>query len=96
MGKTGSVTWAQVKGVEGQIRLVHANKGKAKKPGPNQKFKRYAILKKISSSQQGDDRRGQRGRRPQRGRRGAESNADVRVRKHIRRSDKSAMGIKTK
>lgn len=94
MGKTGTTTWAQVKGVRGQIRLVPANKGKAKKPGPNQKFKRYALLAKAAS-QQRDDRRGQRGGRGGRGRRG-ESNADVRVRKHIRRSVKSAMGIKTK
>ncbi|MDD3912078.1 MAG: DUF5350 domain-containing protein, partial [Methanocorpusculum sp.] len=44
MGKTGSINWHQVKGVNGQIRLVPQKEGEVKKPGPNQRFKRASIV----------------------------------------------------
>ncbi|HJJ33610.1 MAG TPA: DUF5350 domain-containing protein [Methanocorpusculum sp.] len=86
MGKTGSINWHQVKGVNGQIRLVPQKEGEVKKPGPNQRFKRSSIVSKIESrmanAQQG------RGRGPK--------IADQRVRRRMRRSKASMMGAKAK
>lgn len=86
MGKTGSINWHQVKGVNGQIRLVPQKEGEVKKPGPNQRFKRSSIVSKIESrmanAQQG------RGRGPK--------IADQRLRRRIRRSKASMMGAKAK
>lgn len=93
MGKTGTTTWAQIKGVRGQIRLVRARMGETKKPGPNQRFKSYATLKKVEKSesqQRGRFSRGGRGGR----RRGGREGADARIRKGMARSKKSAMGVK--
>lgn len=87
MGKTGSINWHQVKGVNGQIRLVPQKEGEVKKPGPNQRFKRSSIVAKIESrmanAQQG---RGSRGPKV----------ADERVRRRMRRSKASMMGAKAK
>ena len=97
MGKTGSVKWAQVKGVKGQIRLVPASEGEVKKPGPNQRFKPAAdILKRAS--REGQDSRGRGGRRGGRGGRGrgGAPTMDVRVRRSIRRAKVSALGTKQK
>jgi hypothetical protein len=91
MGKTGTVQWAQVKGVKGQIRLVPASEGEVKKPGPNQRFKPAAdILKRAS--REGQDSRGRGGGRG----RGGAPTMDVRVRRSIRRSKVSALGTKQK
>lgn len=88
MGKTGSTTWAQVKGVKGQIRLVSNRFSDIKKPGPNQRYKQYSTLKKIEKTEsQRPQFRGRRGR-------GRGSGADPRVRKRLPRSKKSAMGVK--
>jgi hypothetical protein len=92
MGKTGTTKWVQIKGVKGQIRLVPNKEGTYKKPGPNQRFKSGSTLKKAMASaaeEQG------RGRRRGRGGRGA-SQVDKRVRRRMRRSQKSVMGLKTK
>ncbi|MDN7012185.1 hypothetical protein FGW20_03840 [Methanoculleus sp. FWC-SCC3] len=96
MGKTGSVQWAQVKGVKGQIRLVPAREGEVKKPGPNQRFKPAAAIKKRESREGQDQRRGGRGGRGGRGRGGRGSVVDVRVRRGIRRAKVSALGTKQK
>lgn len=90
MGKTGSTTWAQVKGVKGQIRLVSARFSDVKKPGPNQRYKQYSTLKKIEKTEsQRPQFRGRGGRG-----RGGGTGADPRVRKRLQRSKKSAMGVK--
>ena len=95
MGKTGSVQWAQVKGVKGQIRLVPASEGEVKKPGPNQRFKPAAVIKKRASREGQDARRGGRGGRG--GRRGGGApTMDPRVRRGIRRAKVSALGTKQK
>ena len=86
MGKTGSINWHQVKGVNGQIRLVPQKEGEVKKPGPNQRFKRASIVSKIESRM---------ANAPQQGRRGPKI-ADQRIRRRIRRSKKSMMGAKAK
>ncbi|MFA7562404.1 MAG: DUF5350 domain-containing protein [Methanoculleus sp.] len=97
MGKTGSVQWAQVKGVKGQIRLVPASEGEVKKPGPNQRFKAMAAIRRRESREGQDQRRGGRGGRGGRGRRGGGApTADVRVRRGIRRAKVSALGTKQK
>mgnify|MGYP003433980089 CR=1 FL=1 len=85
MGKTGSVTWHQIKGVNGQIRLVP--QGEVKKPGPNQRFKRASIVSKIEARMANSQQQG-RGRGPK--------IADQRLRRRIRRSKKSMMGAKAK
>ncbi|HQD26678.1 MULTISPECIES: DUF5350 domain-containing protein [Methanoculleus] len=101
MGKTGSVLWAQVKGVKGQIRLVPASEGEVKKPGPNQRFKPAADIYKRTSRDGQDPRRGGRGGRGRsasgsgRGR-GSAPTMDVRVRRCIRRAKVSALGTKQK
>jgi hypothetical protein len=89
MGKTGTTTWVQVKGVKGQIRLVPGKEGTYKKPGPNQRYKSGAKLKRAQQS--AADRGRGRGRRP-RGRGAPE--VDRRVRRRIKRSIKTVMGSK--
>ena len=86
MGKTGSINWHQIKGVNGQIRLVPQKEGEVKKPGPNQRFKRASIVTKIESRM---------ANAPHQVRRGPKI-ADPRVRRRIRRSKKSMMGAKAK
>ncbi len=94
MGKTGTTKWVQVKGVKGQIRLVPQKEGAYKKPGPNQRFKSGSTLKKAMSSEAEDQGRGRRRGRGARGRGG--SMVDKRVRRRIKRSRKSVMGLKSK
>ncbi|HDR72456.1 MAG TPA: hypothetical protein ENN85_00830 [Methanoculleus sp.] len=95
MGKTGTTKWIQVKGVKGQIRLVPQQEGDYKKPGPNQRFKSGSTLKKAMAGEADDQGRGRRrGGRGARGRGGAM--VDKRVRRRIKRSRKSVMGLKTK
>ncbi|MDD1660617.1 MAG: DUF5350 domain-containing protein [Methanomicrobiales archaeon] len=98
MGKTGTTNWMQVKGVKGQIRLVPQKDAEVKKPGPNQRFKPSATIRKFSrrseEEQQGrGPRRAPRGRGG-RGRRGEMK--DQRLRRRIRRSKVSQMGAKQK
>lgn len=103
MGKTGSVQWTQVKGVKGQIRLVPRAEGEVKKPGPNQRFKAGATLKKLEEAS-GEGHGGYRGRSGGRGGRGggrgrsSESGpvANPMVRKVMRRSKASILGAKQK
>ena len=75
MGKTGSINWHQIKGVNGQIRLVPQKEGEVKKPGPNQRFKRASIVTKIESRM---------ANAPQQGRRRPKI-ADPRILRRIRR-----------
>ena len=86
MGKTGSINWHQIKGVNGQIRLVPQKEGEVKKPGPNQRFKRSSIVTKIESRMANQQQ--SRGRGPK--------IADQRLRRRIRRSKASMMGAKAK
>lgn len=102
MGKTGSVQWAQVKGVKGQIRLVPRSEAEYKKPGPNQRFKAGASLQKLNEAS-GEGHGGFKGRSGGRGSRGgrgrsAESGpvGNPMVRKHMRRSKSSVLGTKQK
>jgi hypothetical protein len=99
MGKTGTVQWVQVKGVKGQIRLVPKSEAEVKRPGPNQRFKAGASLKKLEK-ETGDGRGGPRGgRRGGRGGRrggGSGATANPMVRKSMRRSKASIMGAKQK
>jgi hypothetical protein len=102
MGKTGSVQWTQVKGVKGQIRLVPRAEGEVKKPGPNQRFKAGASLRKLEAAS-GEGRGGFRGRPGGRGRRGGRGRgsesgpvANPMVRKAMRRSKASMLGMKQK
>lgn len=99
MGKTGTVQWVQVKGVKGQIRLVPKSEAEVKRPGPNQRFKAGASLKKLEK-ETGDGRGGPRGgRRGGRGGRrggGSGATANPMVRKSMRRSKTSIMGAKQK
>jgi hypothetical protein len=60
MGKTGTTQWVQVKGVKGQIRLVPKSEGEVKRPGPNQRFRAGATLKKLE--QLAGDQGGRQGR----------------------------------
>lgn len=92
MGKTGSVQWAQVKGVKGQIRLVPASEGEVKKPGPNQRFKPASDIVKRESREGQDFRRGRRGGRG----RGRAPTMDARIRRRVPRSKASALGTKQK
>ncbi|OPX69165.1 MAG: hypothetical protein A4E37_00726 [Methanoregulaceae archaeon PtaB.Bin056] len=103
MGKTGSVQWTQVKGVKGQIRLVPKSEGELKKPGPNQRFKAGASLRKLEQLMgegQGGFRggRGGKGGRGGRGGRASESGpqANPMVRKAMRRPKVSVLGAKQK
>ena len=93
MGKTGSTQWAQVKGVRGQIRLVPGNEADVKKPGPNQRFKPIAEIRKRESREGQDYRRGRRGGGRSRGR---APPIDMRVRRRVPRSKASALGTKQK
>ena len=105
MGKTGTVQWVQVKGVKGQIRLVPKSEGETKKPGPNQRFKAGASIKKLEQ-ESGEGRGGSRGGgrrgggRSSRGGRGGRMDsgpaANPMVRKPMRRSKTSIMGAKQK
>ncbi|MDD1671931.1 MAG: DUF5350 domain-containing protein [Methanomicrobiales archaeon] len=98
MGKTGSVNWVQIKGVKAQIRLVPQKDADVKRPGPNQRFKVHAVLKKLerASRDAGDSRGGrQGGRRGRGGGRGA-GIPDPRVRRRIRRAKSSQLGQKQK
>ncbi|RQD85138.1 MAG: hypothetical protein D5R96_00270 [Methanocalculus sp. MSAO_Arc2] len=88
MGKTGSVNWHQIKGNQGQIRLVPQKSGEAKKPGPNQRYKKYSAIRKLEQKMANTMQQG-------RGRRGPKQ-ADPRIRRHIRRSKKTSMGAKPK
>ena len=88
MGKTGTVQWVQVKGVKGQIRLVPKSEAEVKRPGPNQRFKAGASLKKLEQAT-GDGRGG-------RGRGDSRPTANPMVRKSMRRSKASVMGAKQK
>lgn len=109
MGKTGTTNWCQVKGVKGQIRLVPQKDAEVKKPGPNQRYKSNAVLKKISKRAESDDsRRGGRpggrpggSRPPARGGRGGrrgsrEDMVDKRVRRRMTRPKSSVLGSKQK
>jgi hypothetical protein len=102
MGKTGSVQWTQVKGVKGQIRLVPRSEGEVKKPGPNQRFRAGATLKKLEEAS-GEGHGGFRGRSGGRGGRGGRGRssesgpvANPMVRKAMRRSKASILGAKQK
>lgn len=90
MGKTGTTTWTQIKSVSGQLRLVPQKEAGYKKPGPNQRFKSGAKLKKAISKTQ-DAGRGRRGGRPARGR---GKQIDPRFRRRIKRSPASVKGTK--
>ncbi len=103
MGKTGTTQWVQVKGVKGQIRLVPKSEGETKSPGPNQRFKAGASLRKLEQAT-GDARGGRsggrgRGRGGARGGRGRGESGPVAnpmVRKSMRRAKVSVMGAKQK
>ncbi len=105
MGKTGTTQWVQVKGVKGQIRLVPKSEAELKRPGPNQRFKAGASLKKLEQDT-GDGRCGPRGGRRGGGRGGRGGGrgsrvdsgpmANPMVRKAMRRSKSSMMGAKQK
>jgi hypothetical protein len=107
MGKTGTTQWVQVKGVKGQIRLVPKAEGEVKRPGPNQRFKAGASIRKLEQ-ESGDGRGGPRGRGgPKRrggggrgGRGGGRGEpgpaANPMVRHSMRRAKASIMGAKQK
>ncbi|WOF15632.1 hypothetical protein F1737_02485 [Methanoplanus sp. FWC-SCC4] len=90
MGKTGSCSWTQIKSVSGQIRLVPQKEGSYKKPGPNQRFKSGAKLKRAVQKSQ-DAGRGGRGKRASRSR---TPQVDPRFRRRIKRSPSSIKGSK--
>ena len=101
MGKTGSVNWMQVKGAKTQIRLVPQKDTEVKKPGPNQRFKGHAVLKKLErytreGDREGGSRGGARGGRGGRGRGRGTGKPDPRFRRRIRRSKGSMLGSKQK
>lgn len=104
MGKTGTTQWVQVKGVKGQIRLVPKSEGEVKRPGPNQRFRAGATLKKLDQlagdqgGRPGGRKGGSRGGRGGRGGRGRDMGnpADTIVRKSMRRAKVSIMGAKQK
>lgn len=108
MGKTGTTIWAQVKGVKGQIRLVPKKEAELKTPGPNQRFKQGASIKKVNEGEE-EQRGGYRGRSGgrgggrggSRGRRGSDRDGVERtgnplIRRRMRRAKVSAMGTKQK
>ncbi len=107
MGKTGTTIWAQVKGVKGQIRLVPKKEAELKTPGPNQRFKAGANVKKVDEAAEqqfggrGGRRGGGRGGRGRGGSRGGERGTPERtgnplIRRRMRRAKVSAMGTKPK
>jgi hypothetical protein len=110
MGKTGTTIWAQVKGVKGQIRLVPKKEAELKTPGPNQRFKQGANIKKVTEGEE-EQRGGFRGRSGGRGkgrggsrggarrgsdRDGVERTGNPLIRRRMRRAKVSAMGTKAK
>ena len=107
MGKTGTTSWAQIKGVKGQIRLVPKKEGELKTPGPNQRFKSSINLKKVDQAAEEQQRGGRGGARRggRGGRRGGdrsggsglnESTASPLIRRRMRRAKVSALGAKAK
>lgn len=112
MGKTGTTIWAQVKGVKGQIRLVPKKEAELKTPGPNQRFKQGANIKKADAEEEQHGgfrgRSGGRGGRGGRGgarggrrtsstsRDGVERTGNPLIRRRMRRAKVSAMGTKQK
>ena len=105
MGKTGTTIWAQVKGVNGQIPLVHKKEGAANTPGPNQRFKAGANVKQIDQMAEamggrGGARGGSRGGRRGGDRSGGsgmnESTANPMIRRRMKRAKVSAIGTKAK
>jgi hypothetical protein len=112
MGKTGTTIWAQVKGVKGQIRLVPKKEAELKTPGPNQRFKQGASMKKADAEAEQQQRGGYRGRGGGRGgggarggarggrrgsdRDGVERTGNPLIRRRMRRAKVSAMGTKAK
>lgn len=104
MGKTGTTEWMQVRGSKGQIRLVPKKESECKKPGPNQRFKAQASIKKSErNASRGRDGRGPAGRggarpAPSRGgRRGAGQTTALRTiaaRRRIGRAKVSMLGPK--
>ncbi len=100
MGKTGTTSWAQVKGVKGQIRLVPKKEGQLKKPGPNQRFRAGITVKMADQLTQADGRPG--GRRGGRGGRGGgrgrmEGAGPASLNRHrMMRPKVSALGAKQK
>lgn len=93
MGKTGTTAWTQIKSVKGQVRLVPQKEANYKKPGPNQRFKSGAKLKRATQKTQETGRGGPRGRRNTRGRGPVN---DPRFRRRIKRSQSSIKGSKGK
>jgi hypothetical protein len=104
MGKTGITQWVQVKGVKGQIRLVPKSEGELKRPGPNQRFRAGATVKKLEQLSGDQGRQGGRGGRRGGGGRGRSSGrgrdmgnpAGSIVRRAMRRAKVSIMGAKQK
>ena len=107
MGKTGTTIWAQVKGVKGQIRLVPKKEAELKTPGPNQRFKAGANVKKVDEAAEqqfggrGGRRGGGRGGRGRGGSRGGDRGTPERtgnplIRRRMRRAKVSALGTKPK
>jgi hypothetical protein len=112
MGKTGTTIWAQVKGVKGQIRLVPKKEAELKTPGPNQRFKQGANMKKADAENEqrggfrgrsggrgggrGGSRGGARGGRRGSDRDGVERTGNPLIRRRMRRAKVSAMGTKAK
>jgi len=107
MGKTGTTIWAQVKGVKGQIRLVPKKEAELKTPGPNQRFKQGATVKKVDEAAEqrfggrGGRRGGGRGGRGRGGSRGGDRGTPERtgnplIRRRMRRAKVSAMGTRPK
>jgi len=103
MGKTGTTSWAQVKGVKGQIRLVPKKEGEHKTPGPNQRFKAGANVKQLDAIREamggrpgGAKRGGRRGGDRSGGSGMNESTANPMIRRHMRRAKVSALGAKAK
>ncbi|MBN2734107.1 MAG: DUF5350 domain-containing protein [Methanomicrobiaceae archaeon] len=100
MGKTGITSWTQIKSVSGQLRLVPAKEGTYKKPGPNQRFKSGAKLKRAIQKTQDSQRGGRRGGNSGGARGGRNSRntpqVDPRFRRRIKRSPASIKGAKAK
>ena len=97
MGKTGITSWTQIKSVSGQLRLVPAKEGTYKKPGPNQRFKSGAKLKRAIQKTQDAQRGGRRGGGARGGRNSRNTpQVDPRFRRRIKRSAASIKGAKAK
>ncbi|MDD4300715.1 MAG: DUF5350 domain-containing protein [Methanomicrobium sp.] len=97
MGKTGITSWTQIKSVSGQLRLVPQKEGNYKKPGPNQRFKSGAKLKRAIQKTQDTQRGGRRGGSSRGGRNSRNTpQVDPRFRRRIKRSPASIKGAKAK